>query len=217
MKFFKFQNLRGSIKYSVDEISFIKRIPKNYKSAWDGNLKDLSIDNGEKVRNKLKKSIKIKINTIQEPFCIYCGIHFDIVGVSEREHIAPKGKHPEFVFIEKNLALACHYCNGSSKKHDKETIEVKRQQYKDCTFNIIHPYFDEYHKELDFAFESGNLILAPLNNSKKGLVNIAMFDLNGPIQSALRGGQILREKQVQKKDLEELIKEIRQNKYTSKN
>ena len=216
MSFFKFQNISGSIIYTDDEQKFIEQIPADYKKAWDGDLKDINIEDGKKIRDQLKLDIKERINEIQEPFCIYCGIHFDIVGISEREHIAPKGHHPEYVFVNDNLALACHYCNGSSKKHTKDTILIKGDNYKDCEFSIIHPFYDKYEEEIEFSFKDADLVLSPKNGSSKGFVTIKMFELDGVRQTGLRGGAILRDSMKQGVEAEVLIRQIRENKYLPK-
>jgi len=213
MTFYKPQNLTNTIEFNEDEEKFIDSIPKDYNDAWDGKLDDLDIPNAKKTRDELKLEIKNKLEGIQEPFCIYCGVHFEIVGVPEREHIAPKSKHPEFVFKPKNLALACHFCNGSSKKHNKETIEEKNEKYDSCVFNIIHPYMDKYEDHLEFNDNATDVIISPKNGSPKGKATIDMFGLIEPMQSALRAGAILRESKKLKVDEEKILDQIRTNKY----
>lgn len=216
-----FQSIKKVYRLNKVDKDFIQLIPLTYKHSWDGKLIDL-IGNGtlpanaKKKRDGIKKAIKSKLLAIQGQYCIYCGIHFDIVGTAQREHIAHKDKYPQFTFVNRNIALACAYCNGFEKKSTQNTISVLRTNYKDCEFSIVHPYFDNFNDHIGLAFNTANVIISEKNNSQKGRNTIAMFKLNNIQQSALRGAAYMRSKELKKLSprAQKLSKAITLRKYT---
>lgn len=221
MTLFKLQRIAKVYRLSKIENDFLKQIPSTYKTAWDGKLLDL-IANGTlpataaNTRNQIKKRIKEKLLAIQGPFCIYCGLHFEIVGTSQREHIAHKDKYPQFTFTNKNLALACAYCNGFEKKSTKNVLSTLRPNYSNCDFSIVHPYFDNIEDHIELAFDGANISLSEKNNSTKGRNSIAIFKLMQAAQAAMRGAAYLREKELQKLNTASIKKRnaVVINKYT---
>ncbi len=183
-KLFKYQNLNNVFEFSDDENTFISSISPLDGSEWAGK-----IFKGEygarKKRDELKTSIKTKLLQIQGEYCIFCGIHFSIVGTAQREHIAYKGKYGQFVFTPKNLALACAYCNGFEKKSTKDTVSKLDNDYDNCEFSIVHPYFDDYKEHLQFEYENGEkrVIIRIKNDSEKGENTINIFGLDEPIKA----------------------------------
>jgi len=221
MNLVKFQQIQKVYRLSKSENDFLKKIPLSYKNAWDGKLSDLIAAgtlpaNAKKIRNAIKARIKNKLLAIQGKYCIYCGIHFDIVGTAQREHIAHKGKYPQFTFTNQNIALACSYCNGFEKKSTKNVLSKIKTNYRDCKFSIIHPYFDIFDEHIELAFDGANISLSEKNNSIKGRNTIEMFKLMEAGQAAIRGGAYLRNKEQNKLGNTALKKQkaVVINKYT---
>lgn len=203
MILYKFQQIRQVYRLSKSENDFLKKIPYKYKQAWDGKLSDLIVSgvlptNAKTIRNAIKVRIKKKLLKIQGCYCIYCGIHFDIVGTAQREHIASKSLYPQFTFTNQNIALACSSCNGFEKKSTKNVISELRTKYNKCKFSIIHPYFDKFEDHIELSFDGANISLSPKNNSSKGHNTISMFKLMEAAQAGIRGGAYLRLKQQKK-------------------
>ena len=221
MILYKFQQIKKVYRLSKSENDFLKKIPRNYKKAWDGKLSDLITRgtlpaNAKTIRNAIKTRIKNKLLKIQGSYCIYCGIHFSIVGTAQREHIAHKAKYPQFTFTNQNIALACSYCNGFEKKSKQNVVSKLRAKYSDCEFSIIHPYFDPFNDHIELTFDGANVALSEKNNSLKGRNTIKMFKLMTAVQAAIRGGAYLRA-QKQKKLSKSAIKKQKAvvvNKYT---
>lgn len=221
MNLIKFQQINKIYRLKKVESDFIRLIPLNYKKAWDSTLADLIAAgtlpaNAKTQRNSIKKRIKEKLLSIQGPFCIYCGLHFDVVGTAQREHIADKDRYPEFTFTNQNLALACSFCNGFEKKSTKNVVSKKSKNYRNCEFSIIHPYFDKIEDHLEMTFDGANVSLSAKNNSSKGNATIKTFKLMEFAQAAVRGGAYLRQLELQKLDSKAIATShaIVLNKYT---
>ena len=154
---------------------------------WDKSLTGTGRQRGsQQKRDNLKASIGRKLREIQYPHCIYCGIHENLVGNLQRDHIAPRNPWIEFVFEAQNLVLACASCNGFLKKNNFDTISSYSTEYKKCKFNIIHPYFDKYQDHIHFSPQKNKIIIYPKRNSRKGKKTIQVFELNNTHQVSLR-------------------------------
>lgn len=98
------------------------------------------------MMKEVRRSITEQLDLIQNKKCCYCGLQLWETGRGEIDHIAPKASrqkaYPEFTFEKLNLALSCEYCNGSSKKFEKDTILRYNSTYQNCKFKIVHPYLD---------------------------------------------------------------------------
>ncbi|GAB3309436.1 hypothetical protein ACFQT0_17895 [Hymenobacter humi] len=195
----KFEQIEEVFEYTPAQDEFIAKIPLDYKDAWDGNFEDLVLSNvlrrgSASFRDKMKDDIKNKLTNIQGNYCIYCGITFRLVGISEREHIADKATYPQFVFKNQNLALACHYCNGFAKKGTQNTVAELHDEYDKCKFLIVHPYLDDIHKHIEFISKEYKVLMRPKDGSVKGANTIEMFGLMDPEQTVLRGALYLKNK-----------------------
>ncbi|RAZ67272.1 HNH endonuclease [Planococcus maitriensis] len=142
----------------------------------------------------LKSHIKKILLFNQGEKCAYCSQPFNITSGAEIEHIAPKGgavypRHTEFTFTAHNLVLACHLCNSPVKKGRKDTIISKNINYRNCTFNIVHPYFDNVydHYKLTLDDTLSGIIYKPITNKAKNTIDI--FDLNNEAHVTARGEQ----------------------------
>ncbi len=187
----RFQNLRHVIQYSRSEKVFITSLIPFQSVDWDKSLKKTGRPRGAQAnRDRLKDSIKRKLSVIQYPHCIYCGIHTELVGNLQRDHIAPKEIYLEFIFEAENLVLACAGCNGFIKKNNFDTISrYNKNDYTKCTFKIIHPYRDRFQDHLDF---DENLFVKPKKYSRKGKLNISLFELDGVMQTMHRSAALIK-------------------------
>lgn len=212
----RFQNLSSTLIYSALQIGFINSLKPILKEDWDKGLKITGRIRGTvKLRDELKNYIKIELQKIQFPNCIYCGFHEEIVGNLQREHIAPKDTYPDFMFEAENLALACAGCNGFLKKSNFDTMLKYSPKYSLCKFKIIHPYRDKYYEHLDFQFSNNNLIVKHKRFSRKGKATITLFGLNSPMQVSLRGAVIMQRSVKLPPNLELLVQNALKNDYSS--
>lgn len=173
------------------------------KKEINKEIEALSIDkkrNKDKI-NELssKKSLitdkavtNIKTNIVnyligeQKGRCYYCEGEFfkNRIGVGNPaiDHFVDKGTHPDYLFEEMNLVLACHTCNGFTKKGTKPTLNCSvKHKYTDYTssdFNIVHPYIDKKNEHLEYCEDQN--IWKIINDSKKGLNTIKMFGFDTP-------------------------------------
>lgn len=221
MALINFQRIKKVYRLSSSETTFLSKIPKTYSKGWDGDLQDLIKRgilpaNAKKIRNDIKKRIKDKLLLIQGENCIFCGIHFSIVGTAQREHIAYKKKFPQFTFTNANIALACASCNGFEKKSTKNVVTRPKAKYSDCEFSIIHPYFDDFKTHIVLAFDGARISLTPRNNSIKGKNTIAIFKLMEYHQTKIRAGAYLQQQaeKTMKRSLVKRKRTVTLNKYT---
>jgi uncharacterized protein (TIGR02646 family) len=123
--------------------------------------------------------------------CVYCEQPLDGNTRAEVDHIAARNvddtRYPEFTFETHNLALACSLCNGSSCKHNRNTIETYDVQYSNCTFIIVHPYFDDPALHLIYVQRDVIRRLTP-----QGLATINMFHLDSTARTDARSANRIR-------------------------
>lgn len=151
-------------------------------------------DNTSSTTKALKKHIRIVLSNYQENKCAYCSQPLKVTSGSEIEHIAPKGgkvypKYTEFTFTPYNLVLSCHLCNSPVKKGRKDTIIQRESNYKNCIFNIVHPYFDDPIDHFEFSLneDENGIIFKPL--TLKGKKSVDIFKLNDEAHITARGEQ----------------------------
>jgi len=188
------KQINGSISLNQDHKTFLESLKPYQGIYWEtppkvrGNLKRIK---------ELKEYIKKQLEDIQGNECAYCGLAFDETSSSEIEHIAPKGKkkdklkdlYPHFMFTENNLTLACHLCNGFEKKGIEETIDVEDIIYENCTFTIVHPYFDNPDEHYDWANNAKQVLIQWQTN--KGKKSIELFKLDSEAHSDARGKKVM--------------------------
>lgn len=176
------RKIEKSIVYSNDELQYINTLKPFEGKKWE-------IRNDQMV--SLKESIRRQLKLNQNGKCAYCGLALERTSNSEIEHIAPKGVlrngtvlHPEFMFTEKNLVFACHYCNSILKKGTFDTIKVKNSDYESCTFKIVHPYFDNPDEHYSWVATNDAILIKA--KSAKAAISIRLFKLDSPEQSEAR-------------------------------
>jgi uncharacterized protein (TIGR02646 family) len=173
--------INSSLSYNRSEITHLASLKPHQSAMWDSPPDDNII--------ALKSKIRGQLLSIQNSICAYCGL--DLGGTSEGqiEHIAPKAKYPDFTFEKKNLAMACHHCNGFSKKGNHHTISNKVNRYSSCSFKLVHPYFDDPSLHYGWVSQNKKVIIKAL--SSKGTYSIKMLKLNNLKMAELRGKKVI--------------------------
>ena len=176
-----------TIAFSVDHEDAIRTFSPLTGNEWDCKAEGFSKPTRGQVarRDEIKNSIKEELEIKQGADCAFCGLDLK-TRVPQIEHIAPKGAalHPQFMFEKKNLILACSLCNGFEKKHTFNTIVSLNPIYSNCTFNIIHPYFDNPNDHIEFLPDPNGmpcLIKVKQNGgveSPKGRQSVDLFELD---------------------------------------
>lgn len=173
---------KREIKNKIEELSIDKRKNRNEIEELK-NMKRLITD---------RAIVNIKTNLVnfllieQRGRCYYCEGKFFLnrlgVGDPTIDHIVDKGTHPEHLFDEMNLVLACRTCNGFTKKGTKPTLNCNGKSiynnYISSDFKIVHPYIDNKSDHLEYC-EDYN-IWKSINNSEKGKNTIEMFEFDQP-------------------------------------
>lgn len=140
-------NLNNHVKYAKIHKAYIRGLGTPKYKDWDS---------GKTINKEIKESIKKQLLLWQNEKCVYCGLKLGGTSREEIEHIAPRHLYPEFEYTTKNLAMSCQFCNSSSKKGTKNTIKVRNIYYNNCTFTIVHPYYDD----VDRFFQSSGAIIS---------------------------------------------------------
>ena len=131
------------IDHKLNEITITDSIQQavnayNVPGGWDVK---------EQCIRDFKEEIKTKLYQNQGGKCAYCGLPLSDRN-PEIDHIAPKGGetrilHPECTFLPINLVYACHHCNSTSCKGQKNTVINKNGAYRQWSFKLVHPYLDD--------------------------------------------------------------------------
>ena len=167
--------------YTIPESTHLSGLIPHSKLMWDSPPDDTII--------LIKISVKSQLLAYQDHICAYCGL--DLGGTSEGqiEHIAPKARYPQFTFEIENLVMACHYCNGFSKKGNHNTIQTRHAIYNTCVFKLVHPYFDDPSLHYDWVVNNKKVIIKGISN--KGEYSIRIFKLAEPKITELRAKKVI--------------------------
>ncbi len=180
------KKLGVKISYPKKIKRYLNRI-KPYKGGeWDRK---------DKLMNKTKSIIRNQLDSLQNGRCAYCGLKFGETSGSEIEHIAPKGgekrpQYPQFTFIRYNLVLSCHLCNRPEKKGIENTVHILDSDYSKCSFNIVHPYFDNPEDHFEWVVDGCGIVVIPVRGSAKARKSIDIFDLNGEAHVQARAKEL---------------------------
>lgn len=163
----------------------VDRFPvAEHPKRWDGKAKAVVAFKKEIMRQGLE---------IQGHRCAWCTLEVGEKGrrSAHRDHIAPKGIHPEWTFNAKNLVISCEYCNGFLVKGDIDTVEVVNNVYENCEFWVVHPYLDEVVEHISFRRADGASDILVQSHSEKGKWTINVFRLDTPEATVLRAKDYL--------------------------
>lgn len=166
-------------------------------------------DSGKPGVKDFKQILMAQMLKIQDNKCAFCGLELGETSRPEIEHIVAKGgckrpAHPEYAFHRFNLAVACTFCNGSSKKGQKDVLLAANINYRLCDFSIVHPIVDD--PELHYKWVNEDIRVVVSGISDKGKASIELFGLYTTQQSEARAKQIVWE--ALKKNQSQLIKSI---------
>jgi len=174
--------LQNPYNYTLQELAMINALLPFTGDSWN------------RVKH-ITRQIREHLITEQNDECAYCGLPLKETSRPEVDHIAARkvddARYPEFTFEPQNLAVACSYCNGSSCKGDKNTIDTYHAQYRNCTFTIVHPYLDDTNLHLSFERNNDSQIIRGL--SPRGIETIRMFKLDSAEKSEARVKKIKQE------------------------
>ncbi|MAT59766.1 MAG: TIGR02646 family protein [Ignavibacteriae bacterium] len=166
-----------------------KAIIKKHKIKNGGILK---IQSWDKISKKVKNEISKKLFSINGFKCTYC--ERDLVGLTPGiDHLANKAAYPEFTFVPVNLFYSCNYCNSSSVKGQKETINKLSPFYSHCDFKIVHPYYDNPDSEI-FYQDIDRIFIDYARCTQKGKNTIDFFNLSSYIMTNIRSRQLILER-----------------------
>lgn len=175
--------LNLALSFSVIEQNHLNSLIPHTKDMWD-NPPD---DEMKLIKSKIKNVLLANQNDV----CGYCGL--DLGGTSEGqiEHIAPKARYPQFTFERENLVMACHYCNGFSKKGNHDTIFTLNPNYNLSIFKLVHPYIDDHSMHYEWVSLNRKILIKGI--STKGKYSIKIFKLDALKLTELRAKKIIAE------------------------
>lgn len=189
-----------SFTFTKSHSVFIKSLGKLEGHEWDkpsqgfvprspGSVKRNSQMKAVKsfIRKKLVVSHIQKRKNISEIHCAYCGLRMKVTSNDEIEHFSPKAhaRTPKWMFHPNNLLLACHLCNGPTKKGSKDVIAKRNIQYEKCEFKIVHPRLDDPAEHYKYR-DKNNLIFFKAKCSTKGKRSVKWFQLDKDVQTLAR-------------------------------
>lgn len=141
----------------------------------------------EEVVIDFKERMKEALYSNQNGRCAYCGLPLSTRN-PEIDHIAPKGgekrpKHTECIFLPLNLVYACHNCNSSECKGQKDVVGSKENpEYRNWAFKIVHPYLDDPKDYFECKGDESIILLPKQEASQeiqqKADFTIKLFNLN---------------------------------------
>lgn len=136
------------------------------------------------------EDIREKLFLIQDFYCAFCGIDLIIAREIHREHIAPQSQHPRYIFEPENLVLACYDCNDY--KGRKRTVINDTGIYTSTTFEILHPYRDDYGSYLIAHYENSGLFFELIDGvtDVRAINTLSKLGLQDPFLIKERGMRI---------------------------
>jgi uncharacterized protein (TIGR02646 family) len=207
------RQLLFTISYSVVHNTLISHLSPLAGHEWVGALPGKQWGSRTR-RDELKAHIKSELEAHQGKYCAYCGLPLYRTSAPQIDHIAPKDTYPAFIFEPKNLALACSLCNGFTKKSNYNTIALLGTSYSACTFEIVHPYFDDPNIHYTFLAYLGHPCLIQLN-TPKAINSNSIFQLDSPEMTEERYKEALKAANPLPANLNAILDQVRNREYTS--
>ncbi|QLC64951.1 hypothetical protein LPB248_01260 [Flavobacterium sp. LPB0248] len=195
-------------------LNIINRISLSKKSKK--LIKKLKREKGEftvKTWSEINKSVKNEISRKllfhHNPYCVYC--ERLLLGTGNQiDHFVNKSNFPQFTFNTINLFYSCTYCNSSVRKGQKITVVAPiNNNYKLCTFNIVHPLIHNPDAEILYQ-DTDKIYFDRINSSVLGNNTIDFFGWDDRQMTMLRARTLLNERlnRISDKDNRMLIEEI---------
>lgn len=149
---------------------YIESLLPHRAAQWDFQTNEMK---------EFKKTLLQQLVFIQKNRCVYCGLGLERKSV-HREHFAHKGGaggYEDFVFKLENIFASCEFCNTKLKRMTN-VISLYNVDYENCTFSLVHPFFDVPSDSIEFYPSIEKPIVAKARD-QKGDKTINLFDLNG--------------------------------------
>lgn len=175
--------LNLALNYTQAEQNHLNGLIPHTKDMWDKPPDD----NIKLIKKRIREVLLLNQNDI----CGYCGLELGGTSDGQIEHIAPKAKYPQFTFERGNLVLACHYCNGFSKKGNHNTISTLHAVYNSSIFKLVHPYIDDHSLHYEWVSQNRKVLIKGI--SAKGKYSIKIFKLDELKLTELRAKKVIAE------------------------
>jgi 5-methylcytosine-specific restriction endonuclease McrA len=106
---------------------------------------------GEERLNLIRAAIKEHYVHKQDYRCCYCRqqIFSDHGRAWDIEHVISRSEMPRFMFVPRNLAVACIECNVEKKARKVTDKSRSRFPAQSQHYIIVHPHFDEYEDHIE--------------------------------------------------------------------
>lgn len=178
-------NITTRISISRTSRAFIKRL--KFKQNGKFTPKSWGM-----IRNSVKNEISQKLFANQGLKCVYCERY--LIGLGhEIDHFAHKADYPEFTFIPLNLFYSCKLCNSAERKGQKNTISAPLAQYGQCTFSIVHPFFNDPSIEIIYT-DPDKIYFDRSKCSQVGSDTIDFFEWDDLLYSTIRSRTLVNER-----------------------
>lgn len=158
------------VKYSSGSNSFVDYYNSKPANERVGEFWD---DTRNNFLTTVKHEIKSHYLSAQDYRCAYCKqrVVVEHNAAWDTEHIIPKDKYPDFLFVPENLCISCKDCNRI--KSNKNVLKNKsRKTYPDKPGDYIlcHPHFHEYSKHIRIVREA--VLYLPITDEGRALIEI---------------------------------------------
>jgi uncharacterized protein (TIGR02646 family) len=178
-------NITQRISLSKNARRLIKKRIKH-----DGGL---NVDSWTNIPRTVKNEISKKLLFNHSPQCVYCERLLIATG-NQVDHFAHKASFPQYTFTTTNLFYSCTYCNSSTRKGQKSTIDLPTNvNYRLCNFSIIHPLFENPDAEIIFQ-DADRIYFDRTLSSIKGNNTIDFFGWDDNQMTLLRARTLVNER-----------------------
>ncbi|MBB6503752.1 hypothetical protein F4693_000707 [Sphingomonas endophytica] len=143
------------VEYDTDEQALIDTALK--RAEFDGAA--WSLDEFDDVRAHIKQHYIRE----QDHRCCYCRqpLYAHHGRVWDIEHVIARATRCEFMFVPRNLAIACVECNQA--KGQTVVADAKRRGFPERAdaYSIVHPHFHDYDEHIEIEGEGTYHALTP--------------------------------------------------------
>lgn len=142
---------------------------------------------------EFKNAVMVQGLVNQNNRCVWCGLLTGLHGHqrADRDHIAPKGKYPQWTFEPWNIAISCEFCNCFSVKVELDTVLTVAGTYNTSVFLVVHPYLENPASHLIFGFQNNGEGVTVRATTLKGLWTVLHMKLDSPSLTMRRAMEVL--------------------------
>lgn len=197
-------NLTEKIRFSRKDKKHLRKLRKKYGGTFTYG----SWGDGTNETKRIKRKISYQLLRYQKLKCVYCELWL-FSRNREIDHFAPRKHNPEYSFEALNLFYSCGQCNSSFIKGEKPTVIQSNGRYHQCTFNILHPIFDDVDYHIKYQ-DADRINLDFPKCSNLGLRTIDFFKMDSILATIKRTKELRLEidNPLTTKEEKELIGEI---------